>query len=857
MALEHGKPSILILSGDRVDRRALFDALDEDSCEAIYTAKDLSQAQIFIDQGTRVDVIFLDLGEADGSWPSFFENLKRAGRTTELLVIGVMPTSKPAQGWTWDQLPLGVVECIRSPIQPGEATARMREWLGVRSDPAIAGHNDQIFAQIFEGSSDEILIVAPASMTILAANPIARERAPDSAIRLVGSPFSDIDLDHSAAERRALLRQLEENGEITFECLKAGPRGQSYSVEVRARLGIFQDANAYVFVMRDVSFQRDLESAIEVLASSFDGGFEARASQRLVEQLSAWLKLDYLSVAAQKNAETLETLVTFIAKDLNEIDSDPRKRHGVARVLRGEAVLVADGAYEMPSEDALLTDERIRSYVGLPLLSSQRKVMGVLIAASRRPIRAWQVAVRALKVVASRFATETELQVLRTDSREIGLHDPLTKLPNRMLFNDRLETALREAQRSGEIFAVMFVDLDRFKNINDTLGHAIGDQVLLGVAQRLQQTLRKSDTVARYAGDEFTMILRNVNEKDSVFKIAEKVIRVLEQPIAVADSRELSITASIGISFHPEDGITADKLVKHADVAMYAAKGMGRNNFQTYVAVAEESQQQRLVLESKLRHAERNNELRVFYQPQVDAESEDIVGMEALVRWEHPELGLISPGFFIPLAEETGLIVSMGEWVLREACTQAKLWQDQFGLNLRLGVNLSPLQIRQLDLVGLVERVLNECEYPPALLELEVTESMDVRSIPNLLEVLQGLRALGLGISIDDFGTGQSSLDYIKRFPADRIKIDQSFVRNIGVDPDDEAIVDATISMAHNLHRAVVAEGVETEEQLNFLRDKGCEELQGYLFCRPLGQVAFQNLLSEREKMVNPLAQLM
>lgn len=856
MAVETNKPSILILSSNRGDRRALFDALDQDSCEAIYTAKDLAQAQIFIDQGTRVDVIFLDLAEASSDWPFFLESLKRAGRTADLVVIGVMPIVAPPMGWSWDKLPTGVVECVRSPIQQGEAVARMRDWLGVRSDAATPGGGDEIYAQIFEGSSDEILIVEPGAMTILAANPIARERAPDSAVRLVGSLFSDIDLDHSSAERRALLRQLEENGEIAFECLKAGPRGQSYVVEVRARLGQYKHAKAYVFVMRDVSFQRDLESAIEVLASSFDGAFEGRASQRLVDQLSAWLKLDYLVIAAQR-ADALEPIVSHVAKGLTEIDTDVRKRHGVSRVLRGEAVLVADGAFDMPSEDVLLTDERMRSYVGLPLFSSQRKVVGVMIAASRRPIRAWQVAVRALKVVASRFATENELLLLRTDSRESGLLDALTKLPNRMLFNDRLETALREAQRSGEVFAVMFVDLDRFKNINDTLGHATGDQVLLGVAQRLRQTLRGSDTVARYAGDEFTMILRNVKEKDSVFRIAEKVIRVLEQPIVVADSRELSITASIGISFHPEDGTTADKLVKHADVAMYAAKGMGRNNFQTYVAVAEESQQQKLVLEAKLRHAERNNELRVFYQPQVDAESEDIVGMEALVRWEHPELGLISPGFFIPLAEETGLIVSMGEWVLREACTQAKRWIEQFGLSLRLGVNLSPLQIRQPDLVGLIERVLTEIDYPPALLELEVTESMDVRSIPNLLEVLQGIRELGIGISIDDFGTGQSSLDYIKRFPADRIKIDQSFVRNIGVDPDDEAIVDATISMAHNLNRAVVAEGVETEEQMNFLRDKGCEELQGYLFCRPLGQVAFQNLLAEREKMVNPLAQML
>jgi EAL domain-containing protein (putative c-di-GMP-specific phosphodiesterase class I) len=277
---------------------------------------------------------------------------------------------------------------------------------------------------------------------------------------------------------------------------------------------------------------------------------------------------------------------------------------------------------------------------------------------------------------------------------------------------------------------------------------------------------------------------------------------------------------------------------------------MGRNTYQTYVAVPEESHQQRLALEAKLRQAERNNELRVFYQPQVAAESEDIVGMEALIRWEHPELGMISPGFFIPLAEETGLIVSIGEWVLRQACTDARKWQQRFGLDLRISVNLSALQLRQPNLLEIVQRAVVDSGLSPDMLELEVTESINVKSIPNLLETLAALREYGCKIAIDDFGTGQSSLDYIRRFPADRIKIDQVFVRNIGVDPDDEAIVRATINMAHSLNRAVVAEGVEFEEHLVFLREHGCEELQGYLFCRPLPATTFENMLAEREKLL-------
>jgi diguanylate cyclase (GGDEF)-like protein len=439
---------------------------------------------------------------------------------------------------------------------------------------------------------------------------------------------------------------------------------------------------------------------------------------------------------------------------------------------------------------------------------------------------------------------------VRDQGRARGLQDALTGLPNRLLFNDRLESTIQEAHRTGEMFAVVFVDLDRFKNINDSLGHAVGDQVLIAVSKRLRASVRASDTVARYAGDEFTMILRHIVQRDDVMRIAEKIVRAMEAPLQLAGGLELNITASLGLSFYPDDATDAERLLKHADVAMYSAKGMGRNNFQAYVAVPEESHQQRLALESKLRQAEKNGELRVFYQPQIDGVTEDIIGMEALIRWEHPELGMISPGFFIPLAEESGLIVPVGEWILRAACRDTRDWYQRYGLPLRVGVNLSPLQLRQPGFVERVASVLEETGLDPRQLDLEVTESISMKSIPGLLETLHGLRGLGCSISIDDFGTGQSSLDYIKRFPADRIKIDQAFVRNIGVDPDDEAIVRATISMAHNLNRQVVAEGVEIEQHLEFLREQGCEVLQGFLFCRPVPPATFENLLKERARVL-------
>jgi diguanylate cyclase (GGDEF)-like protein len=519
------------------------------------------------------------------------------------------------------------------------------------------------------------------------------------------------------------------------------------------------------------------------------------------------------------------------------------------RLRAGEPVVHGENASTALDASQPVGSAGFEAFAAAPIVDQRLAQIGAVVIGARRPLEVAGLR-EVLEIAAARIGLEIELDRARAMGRAQGLQDSLTGLPNRLLFNDRLDTTIKEAHRTGEMFAVLFVDLDRFKNINDSLGHGVGDEVLLAVAKRLRASVRGSDTVARYAGDEFTLVLRHIVQRDDVLRIAEKVCRVLEAPLTLSDGRELHITASIGISFYPDDASSAEKLLQHADVAMYSAKGMGRNTFQTYVAVPEESHQQRLALEAKLRQAERNNELRVYYQPQIAADGEDVVGMEALIRWEHPELGMISPGFFIPLAEETGLIVSIGEWVLRQAVVDTRRWQQRFGLPLRISVNLSALQLRQPNLVEVVKRAIADGGIEAKTLELEVTESISVKSIPNLLETLQGLRELGVSIAIDDFGTGQSSLDYIRRFPADRIKIDQVFVRNIGVDPDDEAIVRATIHMAHNLNLSVVAEGVEYEEHFAFLREHGCEELQGFLFCRPLPAASFENLLAERERLL-------
>ncbi|HEY6897242.1 MAG TPA: EAL domain-containing protein, partial [Rhodocyclaceae bacterium] len=412
-------------------------------------------------------------------------------------------------------------------------------------------------------------------------------------------------------------------------------------------------------------------------------------------------------------------------------------------------------------------------------------------------------------------------------------HDALTGLPNRALLHDRLSQALTQAQRHNTRLAVMFLDLDRFKGINDTLGHAIGDELLKQVAERLKASVRGADTVSRLGGDEFVVVLHEVSVIDDVVLVAEKIVGALG-PAVVVNSHQLHVTPSIGISVYPDDGEEAMQLMKNADTAMYHAKAQGRNNFQFFTARLNDEATRFFTLENRLRAALEQNELLLHYQPLVDLNRNAVCGLEALVRWVAPEQGMIPPAEFIPVAEETGLIVPLGEWVLHEALRQNRLWQEQGRPLVPISVNLSPRQFRQRGLVDMVRRALEEAGQPPHLLELEITEGTLMQDVEETMERLNELAAMGVKLAIDDFGTGYSSLSYLKRFAVHKLKVDQSFVRDLCEDKEDAAIVTAIIGLARNLGLDILAEGVENDAQLSMLLNYGCVRFQGYYFSRPM-----------------------
>ena len=549
---------------------------------------------------------------------------------------------------------------------------------------------------------------------------------------------------------------------------------------------------------------------------------------------------------------------------------------GIFRVRRtGDSLSSGDAidyASAVPASEAVDTQATVSTstWDGVRRWTSARELYGfplaVLVglsadeqlAAARHAIHAdvWRAAIASVLVVlltALLGRKNWQLAQSRLRAGEIKLelaqrveyrayHDELTSLPNRSLFSKLLSQSISEASRYDRQLAVAFLDLDRFKQINDTLGHDAGDQLLQEVAGRLKECVRDSDTVARLGGDEFVVLLPQLEDGKYAATVAQKILVVIAKPFTLI-GHEFRVTASIGISTYPQDGLDEQTLTKHADIAMYQAKAEGKNNFQFYSEKLNANSLERLTLESSLRHALERNEFRLHYQAKRDIVSGRISGMEALLRWEHPDLGTVAPMQFIPVAEETGLIVLIGKWVLKTACLQNVAWQKEGLPRLSIAINLTARQFCDEHLLADVTAILAATGMDAQLLELEITEGLLIHDVENTLRILTGLKALGVRIAIDDFGTGYTSLALLQRFPLDTIKIDRSFIRDIPAAAEDTGLADAIIAMGKSLSLTVVAQGVETREQAEFLRKHACDELQGFYFKKPLPAAEFTRLL--------------
>jgi len=542
------------------------------------------------------------------------------------------------------------------------------------------------------------------------------------------------------------------------------------------------------------------------------------------------------------------------ARESRGFDGEPVDRH-----LAGDGPGTPDHHVYTTHEDIVVVDYRQENrFVASPLFiqhrirSSANVVIGgasgpfgVLAAYSCDSGRFGADSVSFLQNVANTLTTAIDRIVSEQKLAYLAQFDALTGLPNRNLFRDRLALALTQAQRNTWNVGVMFVDLDGFKGVNDTYGHVTGDRLLQQVADRLRQCIRGGDTIGRLGGDEFGVILANLARGDDANLVAQEMVNVLGQPFD-ADGCRVAITASIGISVYPADGDNWETLLKNADAAMYLAKQQGRNGFHFYTEELNARVTRRMELEVELRRAIADDEFVLHYQPEISVQTGEIIGVEALIRWQHPARGLLAPAEFITIAEETGLIVPIGQWVANSACAQAAQWHRDGHRDLFVAINVSPMELRRSDIADNIGGALAQSGLDPRHLEIELTETLIMDGADSFIRALDALKAIGIRIAIDDFGTGYSSLSYLKRFPVDKVKIDRVFVRDLGDDADDAAIVQAIIAMSHHLKLQVTAEGVETEEQAAFLRRCRCDILQGFLFGGPVAAARMSAMLDGR-----------
>ncbi len=611
------------------------------------------------------------------------------------------------------------------------------------------------------------------------------------------------------------------------------------TAELRQRDRLLQAvAEAANYLLGEMNYETGIEKALAVLG-------EAAKVDR------AYLFQNHPHPATGEIAVSLrfEWTCSFIQPTYQYWQNQPYQTCGLTRwydvLSSGQSISGLTRTFPIAEQELLIRD-KVLSLLLVPL-RLENEFWGYLGLADCTYERHWSRHEEStLLTMAASITGARQRQQVEEKIRYQALHDMLTGLPNRLLFDEMLNKALPNASRKGESLAVIFLDLDRFKVINDTLGHTLGDKLLKEVAQRLNDSLRKGDTVARWGGDEFIILLPRVNNIEEVTQVAERILQTLENAFHL-QGHELYISASLGIALLDSNSPNAETLIQHADTALYHAKDKGRNNYQFYSVSLSSKNPELLTLEKSLRYALERKEFSLYYQPRVSIATGEITGMEALLRWQHPDMGLVAPSVFIPLAEQSGLIVPIGEWVLRTACRQNKAWQDAGLPPLMMAVNLSLKQFWQPQLVETVAKILQQTGLEPHFLELEITETTAIEDLEFTRTVLQDLQQMGVHLSIDDFGTGHSSLSRLQLLPLHNLKIDKSFVQDLTHDVKVAHIIKAIVSLGRNLGLRLTAEGVENEEELEFLRSIHCEDVQGFLFYRPLSaQKATEILESKR-----------
>jgi len=846
--MNSNKKNILIACSDKQDRLKFFNFFDALQADRIFTASDLNQMQELL-RSAESEIAILAV-EVSSHWIKSMTQLEQLKADFPRLgIVGLVSSDIRFELPEYQKIKKLVAKLVYSPLSHNQLVGSAELLLPETQQDGYV-ELDLYLNGPFQASSLPIVLAHAKSHKVIQVNEVFLRQFNVYRNQIVSTPWHDLLATEQQQKIEKYQAKLSETGRL--EILSGIELDNKIQPMKLCLFYLSFDGEPYYLVefhnQADHVFQQKFLYFLDKI-SAID--FVSERSDELLKNMVKWSEFEFCFMLTQSRHKKFDQIV-FDYSEGNQARHFIDSNHDfIFRKLKSRKLLaLKEQAHKQIPGDEFITMNGIEAIMIFNCRVNKQHE-AILVAGGSRVYERWSPLKLLFSKLVEHYRAGMAFKILQHSHESESQYDVLTNLLNRRYIVKYIEQSMQQAAKHKQILAIMFLDLDRFKVINDSLGHDVGDQVLVNVADILRDNVQDFGVAARYAGDEFLLLINRHVDIKNIKIIANNILQAVAEPITLADGSEIKLTVSLGIALYPDHGQMVRTLIKHADVALYDAKLNGKNQYSIYRSELDgEQAKQSEEMVRNLENAIESDQIEVYYQPKIDSKSEDIVGFEALVRWQHPDLGIISPGLFIPLAEQSGLIHKIGLLVIEKACRNLRRWQDRFEIPLTMSVNLSPIQLNDNRLTERIRYIIEETKIQAKHLDFEITESEKFKSVKDALLMFKRIVDLGCTLSIDDFGTGHSTLDYLRKIPAKTLKIDQVFVKNIGLSPDDEAILDATIDMAKRVGHHIVAEGVETEAQRQYLTHKGCDYFQGYLFCRPVTADRIERILTQRAQIL-------
>ncbi len=846
------KQNILIACSEKKDRLQFFNYFDKLNAEKIFTATDIKQMDSMLDSDDTFTVLVFEISQQWVKNNSLIISLKV--KYPDLKLVGLVSSQVGLKHQQYQEISSHLTDLVFSPVMQHELVAKSIATVGsiiqaneTPNESRVQDELDTFLNVYFEPSGFPQLLIDVNDHEIQYTNKALHSHFNVEKADLIGQVWYELLADNKSTKISQLKSNLIETGQI-IEQVNVDVGGSSKSIELRMSYTSIGDQPYYLAEVSDLTEQVYQQKFLQNLERVTTLDFDDVQQRKQMQTMLHWARFDFCFIVKKSRSGEYNQIVWDCSLNNYTQKFVTAKHDFLFRKINADRFYaIQNKASEVIPGDDFLNFYSVNSILVFDCFVDEEND-AALIAGSLRETDNWSSLNLLFKQLSLHYKQAMAFKILQHSHESESQYDVLTDLLNRRYIVKAIEQSI---ENTTEFNAVMFLDLDRFKVINDSLGHDVGDDVLVNIANILKHHVSGYGVAARYAGDEFLILLNHEVDSEKTKEIADAILKSVANPIKLNNGSEINLTISLGISYFPEHGQSVNKLIKHADIALYETKLNGKNRYTIYDNNLDgDHTKQNEEMVKNLQHAIDENQIEVYFQPKIDAKTEDIMGFEALVRWEHPDLGIISPGLFIPLAEQSDLINQIGLLVIEKSCLMLKKWQRTYALPLHMSVNLSPVQLNDMKLTEKITDIIDRTGVYPKHLDFEITESEKFKSVKDALMMFKKIVNLGCTLSIDDFGTGHSTLDYLRKIPAKTLKIDQVFVKNIGLSPDDEAILDATIDMAKRVGHDIVAEGVETEEQRIYLSQKGCDYFQGYLFCRPVPAKDIERILDKRAEIL-------